>query len=165
MKQKKRRLVPDAGGGAGPRAVEIGDVMTSSVIVATPERTVGEVRAMMKQRSIHSMPVVEREGASEPIGIVTSTDLLGPVDDDAPVADVMTIEVYTVPRYAGIDAAARLLRSHRIHHLVVTHEKQIVGVVSTFDLLQLLEGKRFVAKDAPAAKKRTEAQRRCEERS
>ena len=51
---------------------------------------------------------------------------------------------------------AKILMSlvERDYHLVVTHEKEVVGIISSFDLLKLVEDKRFVAKAGPTPSKR-----------
>ena len=56
----------------------------------------------------------------------------------------------------GNDAsvAARIMRKNKIHHVVVTHEKRVVGIISSFDLLKLVEEHRFVAKGAPSRSKK-----------
>jgi hypothetical protein len=36
----------------------------------------------------------------------------------------------------------------------VTHEQRVVGVLSTFDLLKLVEGRRYVDRNAPTESKR-----------
>ena len=46
------------------------------------------------------------------------------------------------------------MRNHNIHRVVVTHEKQVVGMLSAFDLLKLVEDHRYVAKNAPTQSKR-----------
>ena len=61
--------------------------------------------------------------------------------------------VITIPEYNDASAAARVMRNHKIHHVVVTKEKEIVGIISSFDLLQLVEDHRFVMKGAPTPKK------------
>jgi predicted transcriptional regulator len=61
----------------------------------------------------------------------------------------MSKEVLTIPKYSGIHIAARVMRNHHIHHLIVTHEKKIVGVLSSFDLLTLVEDHRFIMKNGP----------------
>jgi len=38
--------------------------------------------------------------------------------------------------------------------VVVTHEQKVVGMLSAFDLLQLAESHRYVAKNAPTPSKR-----------
>lgn len=50
------------------------------------------------------------------------------------VRDVMTERVKTIPAAATADDAWTLMRSHRIHHLVVLEGREIVGVISDRDL-------------------------------
>ena len=74
--------------------------------------------------------------------------------DDTLISRIVDPKVYTVPRYDGVHIAARIMRNHKIHHLVVTEEKKIVGILSSFDLLKLVEEHRFTMKNAPAESKR-----------
>ncbi|MCP4319597.1 MAG: hypothetical protein GY789_27340 [Hyphomicrobiales bacterium] len=39
------------------------------------------------------------------------------------------------------------MRKNKIHHVVVTHQKQVVGLISSFDLLKLVEGHRSTCSD------------------
>lgn len=55
-------------------------------------------------------------------------------------ADVMTKGVLTVPRDAPVTEVARLLREHRVHRLYVTNGECLCGVVSTLDLMPVIEG-------------------------
>ena len=41
------------------------------------------------------------------------------------------------------------MRNHKIHHLAVTSEKKVVGIISSFGLMKLIEGKRFEMKNPP----------------
>ncbi len=136
---------------------KIDDVMIANAIVATPDVTVGEIRRRMLGEEIHALPVVSPEG--EPIGIVTSTDLVAEPPADTPVAHIMSTGVFTVPRYADVHIAARIMRNHGLHHVVVTHEKQVVGIVSSFDLIKLVEDHRFVMKNGPTEPRRRSPQR------
>ena len=147
---KRHVKAPDAGAGERNAFVRVGDVMASPVYTATRHQTVGQVRELMNDKGVHCTPVVDEEDAA--IGIVTSTDLIAGLDDQTLIGKCMTSDPYTVPQYAGVHEAARIMRNHKIHHVVVTHEKRVVGVVSSFDLLRLVEGKRFVAKNAASAK-------------
>lgn len=130
--------------------VTISDVMAKRVVVAQPHHTVSHVRRLMERNRIHAVPVVDTEGRPE--GIVTTADLVAERKAATPVNKVMTSDVRTVPAYNDVQVAARIMRRHKIHHVVVTHEKEIVGIVSSLDLLKLVEGHRFVAKPtAPKA--------------
>lgn len=158
---KQKRAVQDAGSTAGPRAVLVEDVMTTSVATVTRHQSVGHVRALLSKRGIHSTPVVNAEG--EAVGVITSTDLIGSVADETLVGRVMTSKVYTVPKYSGVHVAARIMRNHRIHHVIVTHEKKVVGLLSSFDLLRLVEDHRFAEKNPPSRSKKGGKRKREEE--
>ncbi len=141
--------------------IKIDDIMVPLVMTTTAHRSIGHVRHVMSQHRVSCIPVVDSEG--EPVGIVTSTDLLGDFPDSKPVSQVMSQQVLTIPRYSDASLAARIMRNHHIHHLVVTHEKKLVGIVSSFDLLQLVEDHRFVMKNAPTNNKHAHGRRKREE--
>jgi len=131
---------------------KIADLMTEKVMTATPHQSVGHVGEVMQSHSVHCMPVVDTEGA--PVGIVTSTDVLQATNMGQQVSHIMTENVYTVPEYGDVSLAARIMRNHGIHHVLVTHEGHLIGLISSFDLLQLVEDHRFVMKNAPDVSKR-----------
>ena len=116
--------------------VQVYDLMARDVFVALADDSVAQVRDLMAQRKIHAVPVVGPD--KEPAGIVTSTDLVLELDPDTPVSEVMTAAVYTVSPNADVRDAARLMLEHRIHHLVVTHKKKTVGILSSYDLLRVV---------------------------
>ena len=130
--------------------VTIDELMQQPVMTATPHQTVGHVRKVMSEHKVSAMPVVDSDG--QPVGIVTATDLLDDHKDATPISEIMASPVYTVPRYDGPHIAARVMRNHHLHHVVVTEE--IVGMISSFDLLQLVEDHRFVAKQGPTPSKK-----------
>ncbi len=137
--------------------VKIQDLMVERVISARPHHTVEHMRAMMERNGIHAVPILGPEG--EPVGIVTSSDLAMEVKNGTPASRIMTRRVFTVPAYNDVYVAARIMRKHRIHHVVVTHEKSVVGIISSFDLLRLVEEHRFVAKQAPSENKKRNTSR------
>jgi CBS domain-containing protein len=133
-------------------SVKVEELMTKSVITAQPHQSVEHVRNMLEKNSISAVPVVDSDG--HPVGIVSSTDLVGELKPGSPISQVMTEKVYTVPQYDDTSIAARVMRNHKIHRVVVTHEKQVVGILSAFDLLELVESHRYLSKNAPTASKR-----------
>ena len=138
--------------------VKIEELMTKSVITAQPHQSVEHVRKMLEKNSISAVPVVDSDG--HPVGIVSSTDLVQDLKPSAPISQIMTEKVYTVPQYDDTSIAARVMRNHNIHRVVVTHEKNVVGILSAFDLLKLVESHRYVAKNAPTPSKRKGGKRR-----
>ncbi|MFH0944480.1 MAG: CBS domain-containing protein [Planctomycetota bacterium] len=131
--------------------VTVNDLMSAEIVVADADESVGTVRERMVSHAIHALPIVDAEGRA--VGIVTATDLLSGPDDERPVSTICSEKVYVVPKYSDVHVAARVMRNQRIHHLVVTHEKKVVGVLSSFDLLRLVEEHRFTLKN-PLGKKK-----------
>jgi len=139
-------------------SVKVEELMTRSVITAQPHQSVEHVRNMLEKNSISAVPVVDSEG--HPVGIVSSTDLVQDLKPGAPISQIMTEKVYTVPQYDDTSVAARVMRNHNIHRVVVTHEKSVVGMLSAFDLLELVENHRYVEKNPPTPSKRKGGKRR-----
>lgn len=132
--------------------VKVQELMTGSVVTTQPHKSIEHARKLMERNKIGALPIVDSEG--RPVGIVSSTDLVPGPNDKSPISALMTEKVYTVAQYDDVSVAARIMRNHNIHRVVVTHEQKIVGVLSAFDLLQLIEGRRFVARPAPTPAKR-----------
>ncbi len=133
-------------------SIKVEELMTRSVVTAQPHQSVEHVRNMLENNSISAVPVVDSDG--HPIGIVSMTDLAHDLKPGSPIKQIMTEKVYTVPQYDDTSIAARIMRNHSIHRVVVTHEQKVVGMLSAFDLLKLVESHRYVAKNAPTPSKR-----------
>jgi len=132
--------------------VKVNELMSESVVTTQPHKTVEHVRALLERNELSAVPVVDSD--EQPVGIVSATDLLPDLKPNSPINSIMTEKVYTVPQYDDVSTAARVMRNHKIHRVVVTHEQRVVGVLSSFDLLELVEGHRFVAKNPPTESKR-----------
>ena len=117
--------------------MELEKVMTAGVIAVKEDDTLGEARERMESLDIHALPVTDRFGVL--VGIVSSEDLVRGHEATLPVSRVMTSPVHTLPPDADAKMAATLMRKHHHHHLVVLDGQKIVGMVSSLDLLALLE--------------------------
>lgn len=132
--------------------------MSPEVISAAPGDSVAELRDRMVNQGISALPVVDPKGSL--LGIVTSTDVLRAKDPEQRAAAIMSDHVYTLPPYAKVDVAARLMRNHGIHHVVITLGSKVAGVLASYDLLALLESHRYVAKGKPTRRVRGGGRRR-----
>jgi CBS domain-containing protein len=138
--------------------VKVHELMSESVVSTQPHATVSHVRTILERNKVGAIPVLDSEG--EPLGIVSTTDLASDLNPRSPISTVMTNKVYTVPKYDDVSTAARVMRNHAIHRVIVTHERKVVGVLSSFDLLKLVEDHRFVLKNAPTTSDRKGSKRR-----
>ena len=112
---------------------KVKDVMSPVVLTVEVDDVVGDVRDKVLDSGIHFVPVVDRGG--KPVGVVSSFDL---VEEYAPaegIVNAMTDGVTTIGPDESLPEAASLMRNAYIHHLVVVDDEQMIGVLSSFDLL------------------------------
>ncbi len=121
------------------------DRMTSPATTAAPTVTTAEALALLEQRGISALPIVEGDRL---VGIVSTTDLVrdlvgrAAADGEPPrtAADCMRRPVVTAAPEESVAIAARRMVGARVHRLVVTERgagggEVVVGVLSSRDLL------------------------------
>lgn len=140
--------------------VKVQELMRSRVMKTTASKTAGHLRAVMRDNNISCMPVVDPEDHA--VGMVTTSDLIGDLKDGTPASEFMSRKIYAIPEYEDVSIAARMMRKHHLHHLIVTREKKVVGILSSFDLLKLVENHRFVMKNPSTESKRKGGKRKKE---
>jgi CBS domain-containing protein len=72
-------------------------------------------------------------------GIVTASDISKNVHDGAPMENVMTsTRVHVVHTDTSVQAAAKVMLRHKVHHMVVMDEGIIKGMISSLDFVKLV---------------------------
>jgi acetoin utilization protein AcuB len=135
-------------------AMRLADIMTRTVLAITPESTVDEAYEMMREARIHHLVVMK---AGRVAGILSERDVSrarGVQNNSGggawTVEELMTARVVVGAPEMTIREVARLLRGHAIGCLPVMDGKQLVGIVTTSDLLDLLARRPQRATFAPA---------------
>lgn len=127
------------------------EIMTSDVQTITPAEDTAHAWSRMRGAGIHHLVVVEGDAI---VGVLSERDIGGRAGprDKRRVVDVMNPHVVTIEPDATVRRAANLLRGRSIGCLPVVRDKELVGIVTTTDLLELLgrgierpvsRGKRF----------------------
>ena len=120
------------------------DVMTPKPITVTPDVLVSQVFALMRERRIRHVPVVDGNGALH--GIVSQRDLLSPQSsssstpssEDATIQEIMRDGADTVlPECCAAEAARHMLRTKRGSLPVVDENGLLVGIVTEADFVRL----------------------------
>ena len=141
--------------------MKVGDVMTRSVAAVRPETPLKDVAALMVERGISGVPVVDADGAV--LGIVSEADFVikerGVVGDrnrllerifgksrkeraelakiEATTAgEAMTSPAITVEADDTLRAVAEQMASRRINRLPVVEGTRLVGIVTRADLVR-----------------------------
>lgn len=125
-------------------SIQVKDFMSTPVITALGENTVLEIRTLMKDKGIHAVPIItcSKYPADDEMtirGIVTLTDFSKEIHDGATVEDVMTSSsVHVVHTSSSVQAAAKMMLKHDIHHMVAMDDGKIMGMISSLDFVSLV---------------------------
>jgi CBS domain-containing protein len=119
----------------------IKQLMSSPVVMATVETTVEKLRILMNTHDVGAVPITDVGNDAEIIGIVTDTDLRNVKDASLPVMSVMSTKLCYVNTDDSGATAANLMLKNGIHHLLVTEDGRLAGILSAVDLLKLLASK------------------------
>jgi CBS domain-containing protein len=126
-------------------------VMSTDLVTAKPTQKFSEIKKLMEDNALRHLPVVE---GKKIIGIISRSDLFkvsfssafsndkdadSVLDHTLKLDDFMTHDVLTIKETDTVKHAARLLAQRTFHSLPVVNDKdELVGMVSTHDLLQYL---------------------------
>lgn len=119
------------------RSMKIESLMVPSPITITIHSTVQQAIELMKINSIRHLPVVD--GQNTLLGLLTLADLkqalIPSMLSDVTLVDMMIKNPLTVSPNEDIEIAAQLIYKHKISGLPVTHENQLVGIITESDIL------------------------------
>lgn len=128
-------------------------IMTSKPITVAPNDTMDKVRELLEKEGFHHLPVVEH---GKLVGLVSYTDYLRLIRDvfnnsqearvnerllnATLVKEVMTEHLLCLSPDDTVETALRIFKANRFHSLpVVDEHKHLLGIVTTLDLMRVLE--------------------------
>jgi acetoin utilization protein AcuB len=110
--------------------------MTRDVLVVSPAVTAGAARRMMERKNVRHLPVVT---GGRLVGILSDRDLLPQAAASLTCGEAMTSSLVTCRPDTSVSRIAELMLAHKIDSVpVVDEEQQLVGLVTSSDLLSLL---------------------------
>ena len=125
-----------------PSKLTVADIMTSQLVIFTPEQSIHEVmRAFIKHR-ISGGPVVDESGKL--VGVISEADCMKEISDsryfnlpilDKSVAHFMTKEVDTIDANTSVFDTASLFSKSSRRRYPVMENNRLVGQVSRKDIV------------------------------
>jgi CBS domain-containing protein len=143
-----------------PAELTAADLMTRDVFTVRTRDSVHHVAKLLNERRISGAPVLDDRGRL--VGIISKTDLVrawgkalsSAVEDffempgdesfdpeDQPIGqivDLMHRGLVTVGPEAAASELAKLMLERRIHRVLVTRGDELLGIVSSLDLLKTI---------------------------
>ena len=116
------------------------DIMSKAIISVNTETTVFQIAKMMEQSGIGAILVKKNNNL---VGIITDRDFATKIASnslsfDTPVEKVMSSPLITINHNESISAAAKRMTSKKIRKLAVTDNGDIVGLITSTDLVTQL---------------------------
>lgn len=115
-------------------------MMTPRVISVGPDAKLGEISRRLAESGLGGLPVVDDERAL--IGFVSEIDVMRALLDgggfDLEARALMTTPAVTVDEFAPTEDVMRILREQATHYLPVTRAGQLVGVITSSDVVRYL---------------------------
>ncbi len=128
----------------------ISQIMTTDVITLNIIDTLETAKELFSKHNIKHIPIVQNK---EVIGILSYSDMLrisyAEVSDDDSSVDTFVYDMYTikqvmaknlfmVPPNSTIKDVAKMLNEKEFHALPVVEDNELVGIVTTTDLINYL---------------------------
>ena len=126
--------------------MRVRELMQTKVQTVHPDDAVNDAVVTLTDAHVSALPVVDETGHM--IGVISSTDILtseaearDAVEREAlfeqmMVRDIMTPRPFTVSSDADVREAAQQMLYAEVHRLFVTSGNQLVGVISTTDIVR-----------------------------
>jgi CBS domain-containing protein len=121
--------------------MKVSDIMTSAAATDSPNDSVGDAASKMRQQQTGSLLITD---GSKLLGIITERDVLRVVAEGkdpkvVTIGDEMTRDPVTIEPGTSLKDAADLMFKHWFRHLpVVDGNGDLVGIISTRDLLRMV---------------------------
>ena len=123
--------------------IKVAKIMSTNLVTVMESTPLTETVALFKQHRIHHIPVVAADRTLE--GLISQTDLTkligrDPADFASMTAkDLMTEGLAKLDTSDNVATAANLFMLNRFHALPVVEGERIVGMVTTLDLVKLID--------------------------
>ncbi len=112
--------------------VSVREYMSAPVVSLTPQSTAEDVIALIRKTGHNGFPIVTDDLL---VGMVTSADLIHD-KESATMKEVMTHHPLTAEPDDDIVSVAGVMAFNHIHHLPITDEGRLVGIVTSTDMLR-----------------------------
>ncbi|MGB9842033.1 MAG: cyclic nucleotide-binding/CBS domain-containing protein [Candidatus Bathyarchaeales archaeon] len=118
------------------------DVMSSPVVTVNEDAASNKVARLMEENELGCVIVTSKDG--KPLGIITERDLVIRVlsknlkPDAVKAKEIMTSPLVTIEPDATINEAAKKMNRLNIRRLGVIYKGNLVGVVSSKDILGVM---------------------------
>ena len=128
-----------------PQSMYVYEIMSKNVVKVNHEISALEISKIMVKRRVSSVSIIDND--NKIIGIVTEKDLVREVcaknilANTLTAANVMSSPLITISKNSSINDATKLMVEKKIKHLAIHENNDVIGIVTTYDLINVLRNK------------------------
>ncbi len=138
--------------------IPVREIMTRGVITVPATMPVKEVAAILSEKRITGVPVVDEAG--HVIGVLSEYDIMA--RQGATAGEIMSAQVISVTEDTDAEEVAALLTNRRIRRVPVLAEGKLAGIVSRSDLMRLFMTTRWTCENCGYFQRGFERPAHCE---
>ncbi|MGH7663240.1 MAG: CBS domain-containing protein [Gemmatimonadaceae bacterium] len=119
------------------------EIMVRNPGVVTPETGITAAARLMKSEDVGVLPVVEREGSTKLVGVITDRDIAirhvaeGHTSADCPVSEAMSAGIHTCKPDDDVRDVMKVMGSEQIRRIPVVDERgALVGIIAQADVVR-----------------------------
>ncbi len=132
--------------------LKVSDIMSENPFCLNEQDEISILDEVLELEKIHHVPIINKQ--NEAVGILSHRDFLSllvsakkeNLKKKIKVSEVMKKDIQTIEDSDSLFLAAESFYKNRIGSLLVVKKKKLVGIITPFDLLKLIDKKYLVTR-------------------
>ena len=122
--------------------MKIKDIMSRNIINCNLNSTVYDVAKLMKEYNIGIIPIIDEDL----MGVITDRDIVIKCvyNNDPSIKSYISDNIISIEEDKEIESALKLMKEKKVKRLIVTKEKEIVGILSLSDIIKNSNSKEII---------------------
>ena len=111
----------------------IKNIMSKNIISCKSNSTIYDVAKLMKKYNIGFIPIID----NDLIGVITDRDIVIKCifNNDINIRSYISKNIISIDENDDIKNALNIMKNNKVKRLIITKEKEIVGILSLSDIL------------------------------
>lgn len=113
--------------------MKIKEIMSKNIISCKSNNTIYEIANLMKKHNIGFLPIIDKSLK----GVITDRDIVVKClsNNDTFILPYINTNIISIEENKNIEDALNLMSKNKIKRLIITKEKEIVGILSLSDII------------------------------
>lgn len=122
--------------------MKIKDIMSKNIISCKSNSTINDISKLMKKYNIGFIPIIDDTIK----GVITDRDIVVKCiyNNDSIIKSYISKKIICIDEQDNIGNALLLMKKYKVQRLIVTKEKEIVGVLSLSDILNHSDNNKLI---------------------